>query len=261
MNKLPIIELFHSIQGEGEFSGVPSIFIRVTGCNLRCVFKNSICDTEYTSFNPGKPIFADMDELEDAIRSIKNQYPNTNHLVITGGEPMLYKQGIKELLARLRDLYFVVTMETNGTLGIIEELFDDFNYINLYSVSPKLSTSVDKNGFFLNKEKIEQHNKTRIQFDKLAQFFTHPHRSDVQLKFVYSGEESVKEIKEIIEILNCKEDFNCNIKPYHIMLMPEGTTTEQLKNNQEECANVCIREGWRFCDRLHIRIWEDKKGV
>ena len=89
--KLPVVELFHSVQGEGIYTGVPSIFLRVTGCNLRCVFKDSICDTSYTSFNPEKPIFADMDQLEFAIGTLKAQYPNTKHLVITGGEPMLYK--------------------------------------------------------------------------------------------------------------------------------------------------------------------------
>ena len=259
--KLPVVELFHSIQGEGEFTGVPSIFLRVTGCNLRCVFKDSICDTSYTSFNPEKPIFADLDELADAIHELYIKYPNTKHLVITGGEPMLYKEGIIELLDGISYMNFHVTVETNGTMGIIEEPDGEYNYIDLYSVSPKLSTSVDKECKFLDKIRVEQHNKTRIQYDKLSQFFIHPYRSRVQLKFVYSGEKSIQEIKEIINVLNNEQDFNCDIKPDDIMLMPEGTTTEQLKKNQTECAEVCIREGWRFCDRLHIRIWEDKKCV
>lgn len=257
--KLPVVELFHSVQGEGIYTGVPSIFLRVTGCNLRCVFKDSICDTSYTSFNPEKPIFADLDELADAIHELYIKYPNTKHLVITGGEPMLYKEGIIELLDGISYMNFHVTVETNGTLGIIEELNGEYNYIDLYSVSPKLSTSVDRDLKYLTASKMHQHNKTRIQYDKLSQFFTHPNRSQTQLKFVYSNEDSVTEIKKIVNELNDK--YNCAIQPEDIMLMPEGTRSRHLRHNQTPCVEVCIREGWRFCDRLHIRIWEDKKCV
>jgi 7-carboxy-7-deazaguanine synthase len=75
-----------------------------------------------------------------------------------------------------------------------------------------------------------------------------------QLKFVYSGEDSVKEIKEILSKLPYVNEEN-------VMLMPEGTTNDQLSKISQECADVCIREGWQFCDRLHIRIWGDKRGV
>lgn len=257
--KLPVVELFHSIQGEGIYTGVPSIFLRVTGCNLRCVFKNSICDTSYTSFKAEKPIFADLDEIADAIYALHVKYPNTKHLVITGGEPMLYKEGIVELLDGISYLNFHVTVETNGTLGIIEELNGDFNYIDLYSVSPKLSTSVDKEFKFVSRIKAAQHNKIRLNYEKLAEYFNHPNRSQTQLKFVYSGEASVAEIKQIIERLN--GEYHCEIQPKDILLMPEGANKEQLEMNSLACAEVCMREGWGFCDRLHIRIWNDKKGV
>ena len=256
---LPVVELFHSIQGEGVYAGVPSIFVRVTGCNLRCVFKDSICDTSYTSFNPEKPIFRDLDELATAIHELSLKFPKTKHLVITGGEPMLYKEGIMALLDGISYLDFHVTVETNGTLGIIEDLDGDFNYIDLYSVSPKLSTSVDKERKFLTRARAARHDKARINYESLADFFIHPNRSQVQLKFVYSGKDSVKEIKKII--MHLVEDFKCEITADDVLLMPEGVTTEQLKQNQEECAIVCMENGWRFCDRLHIRIWEDKKCV
>lgn len=257
--KLPVIELFHSIQGEGIHTGVPSIFLRVTGCNLRCVFKDSICDTSYTSFKPGKPIFRDLDELEDEIRSMKAKYMNTTHLVITGGEPMLYKEGIKELLERIKDLNFYVTVETNGTLGVIEGLLRDFSYVNLYSVSPKLSTSVDYECKFLTPRQRDSHAETRINYSQLAEYFKSVYRAEVQLKFVYSGEASLYEVDSIINKLN--EKYDCGITNDMILLMPEGATQEQLEANSLECAEVCIKKGYRFCDRLHIRIWNDKKCV
>ena len=257
--KLPVIELFHSIQGEGIHTGVPSIFLRVTGCNLRCVFKDSICDTSYTSFKPEKPIFADMDELEDEIRSIKAKYQRTSHLVLTGGETMLYKEGIKELLDRIKDLNFYVTVETNGTLGVIEGLQGDFPYINLYSVSPKLSTSVDYECKFLTPRQRDNHAETRINYLQLTEYFKSVYRAEVQLKFVYSDEASLFEVDSIINKLN--EQYDCGITNDMILLMPEGATQEQLESKSLECAEVCIKRGYRFCDRLHIRIWNDKKCV
>ena len=257
--KLPVIELFHSIQGEGIHTGVPSIFLRVTGCNLRCVFKDSICDTSYTSFKPAKPIFADLDEIEDEIRSMKAKYINTTHLVLTGGETMLYKEGIKELLDRIKDLNFYVTVETNGTLGVVDGLLGDFPYVNLYSVSPKLSTSVDYDCKFLTPAQRDKHAETRICYDSLKEYFNSVYRAEVQLKFVYSGESSVYEICSIVNKLN--EVYKCNITPDQILLMPEGATQDQLEANSLACAEECIKRGWRFCDRLHIRIWNDKKCV
>ncbi|MBR5297477.1 MAG: 7-carboxy-7-deazaguanine synthase QueE [Parabacteroides sp.] len=260
MKTLPVVELFHSIQGEGMFTGVPSLFLRVTGCNLRCVFKNSICDTSYTSFNPDSPIFNNMDEVEYGVRSMLKDHPHTKHLVITGGEPMLYKAGVTELLGRLGDLKLIVTVETNGTMGLIQQLNKDgFNPVNLYSVSPKLSTSVDKACKFLTQAQSDHHDKIRIDFNALASFFIHPMASEAQLKFVYSGEDSVKEIKNIIDNLNVL--YKCNITVDQIRLMPEASEPDQLDRIQKECAEVCLKEGWTFCDRLHLRIWGNKRCV
>lgn len=256
---LPVVELFHSIQGEGIHTGVPSIFLRVTGCNLRCVFKGSICDTSYTSFEPASPIFTTLDEIEYAIGQIKLQHPNTKHLVITGGEPLLYKEGIKELLSRISNMGFYVTVETNGTKGVIKELLGDFPYVDLYSVSPKLSTSVDYECKYLTPTQRDRHAEMRINYNALAEYFTSVYRAEVQLKFVYSGEASICEIENIIEKLN--RDYKCDITPDQILLMPEGATQDQLEANSLSCAEECIKRGWRFCDRLHIRIWNDKKCV
>jgi 7-carboxy-7-deazaguanine synthase len=132
---LPICDLFTSIQGEGKFAGVPSIFIRVSGCNLRCVFRGSICDTPYSSFTPEKSSFT----IDDVKKEIET-HPKVNHIVITGGEPLLYKKELEAMLTNIWEDRFVVTIETNGSLPMLNPT-GKFK-IALYSVSPKLHTSI-----------------------------------------------------------------------------------------------------------------------
>ena len=265
MNNLPVVEMFHSIQGEGKYTGYPSVFIRVTGCNLRCVFKGSICDTSYTSFNPEKPICGTPEEVYEEFNKLIKDFPETKHIVITGGEPLLYRDGVKrliELIDGIMDREYIYTIETNGTLPPIDPWrnssgIDMEHIIDLHSVSPKLSTSVDHNCVHLTKEQRDRHNKTRINMDSLSKYasrFYTPSIGSVQFKFVYSGEESLIEIRDILNQFDYIENDS-------ILLMPEGTTNEQLNNIQRECVEVCLKEGWRFCDRLHIRIFGDIRGV
>ena len=172
------------------------------------------------------------------------------------------------------------TIETNGTLSAIDPRdTEDWDFwIDLWSISPKLSTSVDHNCKYLTEQQRDSHNKTRINIESLRSYIRAVRLArdkhdeygdendpipDYQLKFVYSGEDSVTEIKSILEAIHTAE------LPYltkrelnnHVMLMPEGTNNDQLEKISQECAEVCIREGWRFCDRLHIRIWGDKREV
>lgn len=277
--------MFCSIQGEGKWTGEPSIFVRLGGCNLRCVFGNSKCDTPYSSFELESPKWDTIYSAADAFIKLYDQNPTVKHVVITGGEPLLYRDQIKKFIELIldngdeEDRNFIFTIETNGTLPAIDPWENDsWNmWIDLWSVSPKLSTSVDHNCKFLTESQRDHHNATRINIDNLASYiiaakkaiaenedfgpdFMNDIKPDYQLKFVYSGEDSVKEIKEILDKIREQypdlEDVN-----KHVMLMPEGTTNEQLQNISQECAAVCIREGWRFCDRLHIRIYGDVRGV
>ncbi len=268
---LPVIELFTSIQGEGKYMGVPSYFVRVSGCNLRCAFKDSICDTPYTSFNPEKSPYKTMDELVYAFKELQNKFPKVNHLVITGGEPLLYKKDLEEFLSLVYDDEMIVTIETNGTLPILNPISGKFK-IALYSVSPKLSTSVGhvgkKEDINYTKEMRDRHDKTRINYNNLIDIVTNT--SDYQFKFVYSGPECEDEIiriyKEMGKIVKKKDDqfFNFYIKHHpnkNTMLMCEGITADQLDNKSKEAAAVCIKRGWTYTDRLHIRIWNNKRGV
>ena len=274
--KFPVLEMFCSIQGEGRFTGKPSIFVRVAGCNLRCVFGNSRCDTPYSSFELEKPKWNTVQEAAMAFGELFEKNPKVQHIVITGGEPMLYKAQIKEFLSTIQHVEhgFIITVETNGTLPAIDPWEDDedcTNWIDLWSISPKLSTSVDHQCKFLTEAQRDAHNKIRINIDSLNSYLGATVKANransqwgpdmegcvkpsYQLKFVYSGEDSVKEIKEILSKMPYVNEEN-------VMLMPEGTTNHQLSNISQECVSVCIREGWQFCDRLHIRIWGDTRGV
>lgn len=239
-----VLEIFKSIQGEGIYTGNPSIFIRFRGCNLRCVFGKSRCDTPYSSFELEESAFDSVKSVIDEVNRL-NGDGVVKHLVITGGEPLLHRDELWELIKEFGNNY-LITVETNGTLLPIE------GAPVFWSISPKLSTSVDKELRYLTKEQAERHDKTRINEESLKAFSL---CKSVQLKFVYSGQESLKEIEEIVEMFKSSKN-----KP-HILLMPEGTTNEQLSEISKECAYVCISKGWTFCDRLHIRIWGDRRGV
>lgn len=256
--------MFVSVQGEGVFTGVPSIFMRTSGCNLRCCFKRSICDTPYSSYNPEKSIYENMDDLVYEFNKLMEENPKVRHLVITGGEPMLYKEGLDEFLKRVYKDGMVITIETNGTLPPLQS--SESYIITLYSVSPKLSTSVgDANGK-LSKELVEKHNNTRINIQNLCKYITSD--SNIQLKYVYSGNECVNEIEDIYNRIvqqmdtseEYYEDMLCHLNGV-TMLMPEGITNEQLSKSSQEAVKVCIEKGWQFCDRMHIRVFGDKRGV
>lgn len=257
---LLISEVFHSIQGEGMVTGAPSIFIRVIGCNLRCVFKGSTCDTPYTSFCPETAKYSSISDVLNAIEQIRKQYPNTEHIVITGGEPLLYRKELCELIRNIRQMMDAcITIETNGTLPALETKVD------LYSISPKLSTSEaseeDVQKGIITEEWRQKHARTRYNPDSLLDLIR---SSNFQLKFVYSGPECINEINHIIDDIMERDISSRMTDAYikrRIMLMPEGINREQIEAHQLECARACMENGWRYCDRLHIRLWDSKRGV
>ena len=165
---MKIAEVFYSIQGEGRLVGVPSAFVRTTGCNLRCVF----CDTPYTSWQPqGEQVSI------DAILDCLGAYP-TRHAVVTGGEPLL-AAGIEDLCVGLQGRGYHVTVETAGT--IFKPLACD-----LISLSPKLSNSTPREregGRF-----ALRHERLRLQIPVLRAFMDH---GDYQLKFVIDKPEAI----------------------------------------------------------------------
>lgn len=233
--------MFFTIQGEGLHTGVPSVFLRLSGCNLRCEWMNSdgstsLCDTPYSSHSPEKLIKS----IEEVMNDLKSY--DCKYVVITGGEPYLQKN-LKHLVSSLKEAGYYVCIETNASIYF--ETNADF-----VSLSPKLSTScVDKSKNF------KSHNEKRINKEALKQLCQN-HK--FQLKFVINSEEEVLEVKEIQQFL---EDEGISSVKDNILLMPQAITEDELARASLKLVDLCKRYGYRFCDRLHVRLWNDKRGV
>lgn len=271
---LIVNEIFTSIQGEGRYTGYPSVFIRTNGCNLRCCFKDGLCDTPYTSHNPEVAAVLTPEELSTKIGEELDKiggHPDNSHIVITGGEPMIQQQALIDLIQELSadDLWNKITIETNGTVIPADELLGTFDI--MWSVSPKLSTSCCFEGTDVPEALRVAHCDKRINIEALAKIVMNA--PEYQLKFVYSGPECIDEIDDIIarirdyvkgyagDLFGSSANYNLDHIDTNILLMPEGATEEQLRKSAQEAADVCIRRGWRYCDRTHIRIWGEKRAV
>lgn len=163
---MKINEVFASIQGEGTLAGVPSLFIRTTGCNLRCVW----CDTPYTSFTPRGDDWT-LDQLEQWARG----FPHISHSVITGGEPLI-QPAIADLARRIHGLRHHITVETAGT--VYADLPCD-----LMSISPKLANSGQASGVRYRPDILK----------RLMQSY------DYQLKFVIQSSGDLDELHRMLE--------------------------------------------------------------
>ena len=182
-----IAEIFHSIQGEGSLVGVPSVFVRTSGCNLRCAW----CDTPYTSWHPE----GDDWTLERILAEV-DTYP-ARHVVVTGGEPMIARE-IVELTSGLRAGGRHLTIETAGT--VFAPVACD-----LMSISPKLANSTPAG------EWAERHERLRIQLDVVRRLMAD---YDYQLKFVIARPEDIAEVRELVRALDADAG--------KVILMPEG---------------------------------------
>lgn len=231
---MKISELFFSIQGEGELTGIPSVFVRTSGCNLRCRW----CDTKYSSWTPeGENV--DIEELVEKICS----YP-ARHVVITGGEPMIAKD-IKEFVDLLKQSGKHITIETAGTItpnGI---------QCDLASISPKLSDSTPEKSE-ISEEWIERHDSTRIDYNILNEWID---SYEFQLKFVVSRREEINEVKCIID------KIESDILPEKVLLMPEGTDSETIHSRYDMLVDLCKENGFRMCNRLHLDLFGNTRGT
>jgi 7-carboxy-7-deazaguanine synthase len=223
---LKIAELFYSLQGEGALVGVPSVFIRTSGCNLRC----SWCDTPYTSWQPeGNELT--LEQILDAVKV----HP-ARHVVVTGGEPMMLPD-VAPLTERLRALGLHITVETAGT--VYRPVACD-----LMSISPKLSNSTPSGPW------ATQHDRLRIQPDTLVELMG---RYEYQLKFVIARPEDLEEVRALLETVRADRA--------RVILMPEGTDREVLRERSVWLAEICKGEGFRFSPRLHVELYGNQRGV
>lgn len=227
---MKISEIFYSIQGEGMLAGVPSVFLRTSGCNLRCAW----CDTPYTSWNPE----GDDLQLGGILANVRKHW--AKHVVVTGGEPMI-QPDIVRLTQRLKDFGLHITIETAGT--VYEAVTCD-----LMSISPKLknSTPTRREGG----KWAAQHDRLRYQPDVLKRLMG---EFEYQLKFVVSEAEDLAEIQEILTETGADRG--------RVVLMPEGINPEAIYEKSRWLVEICKREKFRYGPRLHIDLFGNQRGV
>lgn len=230
-----IAELFHSIQGEGELAGVPSVFIRTSGCNLWCEW----CDTPYASWEPE---FEEMG-VEEVFRRASALLPNEDlpkHVVLTGGEPLI-ATGVVALTKRFAADGWHLTVETSG--NVYQPVRCD-----LVSLSPKLSNSVPHRR--ANGRCASQHDKHRVDLPTLQRLID---EYCYQLKFVIVDERDLREIEDLLARLR-------NVDRRRVLLMPEGTDANTVRNRAHWIIRECQTRGFRYCPRLHIELFGNVRG-
>lgn len=240
-------EIFNTLQGEGVSAGLPATFVRASLCNLHC----SWCDTDYTWNFEGTPWRHDKDadpayrkhrkadvtlEIAPAEVAARVAAWPCRRLVLTGGEPLLQQDAWLEMIAALpgAPADWTIEVETNGT----RLPQDDFAAaVSQFNVSPKLANSGMDESLRLNPA-------------ALTWFAASP---KAWFKFVLAGAADVPEILEL--------QRRFAIPSPRILAMPEGRSAATLDRHAPAVAAACIEHGWRFCDRLHVRLWGEKRGV
>lgn len=240
-------EIFHTLQGEGVSAGLPAVFIRASRCNLHCIW----CDTDHTWNFEGTPWPHEKDALPTYAKFRKSEVtfeisaenaaerilayhcPST---VITGGEPLLQQDEFLTMIGHIREARpeHLFEVETNGT-RIPSPAFHDA--VNQFNVSPKLSNAAMP-------ETLRRHPQA------LAFFANSP---KAWFKFVVAEPADLEEIQALL--------VAHDIPRQRVLLMPEGRTCDELDCHSAWLAECCRELGFRFCDRLHIRLWGDRRGV
>lgn len=231
-------EIFASVQGEGPSAGAPVAFVRLSRCNLACVW----CDTAYTwhfegdsrphrsgvTYNrPANQVTLPVVEVAERIRALGQA-----RLVVTGGEPILQAAPLAELLETLDEMS--VEIETNGTTRAPPRL--DIR-IDQYNVSPKLSHSGNPAALALLPE-------------RLAAYAADPR---AWFKFV------IAEPADVAEVLALQRSYA--IPSARVFLMPEGTDSATLRRREQWLVPLCLEHGFRLSDRLHIHLFGDTRGT
>ena len=282
MSKLKVAELFYSIQGEGRYMGVPSVFLRTFGCNFKCqgfgMLKGELsrevediainaqsytdykqlplvstgCDS-YASWDPRFKDLSPMLETDSIVDSIMDMLPQnrwmSEHLVITGGEPLLgWQRSYVDLLSneKMRGLQ-ELTFETNGTQSLHQDLKFFLNKWCIsrsmgaitFSVSPKLSISGEKWEDAICPDVIYEYSQVGHTY----------------LKFVVATKEDVEEAEEAVNAYS-KRGFRGSV-----YLMPCGGVERVYTLNNRAVAEMAMRKGWRYSDRLQVPLFKNEWGT
>jgi 7-carboxy-7-deazaguanine synthase len=229
-----ISEIFYSLQGEGELTGVPSVFVRTSGCNLRCTW----CDTPYASWNPE----GEQRSVAQIVAEVE-RHPFARHVVLTGGEPMIAKD-IRVLSAELNSTGHHVTIETAATIA------PDGIACDLASLSPKLLNSAPDPVEHAAWRK--KHEATRWQPDVVRAWID---QYAYQFKFVVARPDDVDELEYMLAALQRE------IPRHKVMLMPEATSLEKMRDRAAWLGELCKARGYRYAHRLHIELYGNRRGT
>lgn len=228
---MKVAEVYKSIQGEGLLTGTPSVFVRVSGCNLRCWF----CDTPYASWSPEG---ADL-SVDEVVAQVEEW--DCRHVVITGGEPMLYAELIP-LCDRLRRSRRHVTVETAGTLYLPLSC-------NLMSISPKLSGSTPDAEEHPHWSR--RHERSRLRPEVVRRLMN---EYVFQLKFVVDTHDDLDEIESLLAQLP-------SVERERVLLMPQGINEEELEERAAWLRGACRERGYTYCPRKQIEWFGSVRGT
>lgn len=234
--------IFYTLQGEGPLAGIPSVFVRLDTCNLRCKWGDTLCDAHYTSWNPGDRR-TDLVEFVNEVGGFFRRYP-AKHLVITGGEPMLQQDAVKALCMMATVHGYHTTIETNGTVFVSCAA-------DLICLSPKLKSSTPTGTKY---EELHEKNRWCPEVRAaIRQFMQH---YNYYFKFVINEEADIKEaLMMLYEVGQRLPD------PQHVVFMPQGIHTDDLNDRAKWIAEWCKQLGVRYTPRLQIQLWGNKPGT
>ena len=222
-------EIFYSLQGEGFLAGLPSVFVRLAGCPLRCKW----CDTKYAWSESAGTDYS----IEKIIQTVQ-QWP-CKFVVITGGEPMI-NSGLLQLVKQLKALKKHITIETAG-IAFVPALPCD-----LMSISPKLSNSTPD-----DPELAGVHEDSRLDMAVLRELIAN---YEYQLKFVVDCADDLSDIDQILKQIE-------NVDRRKVMLMPQAATRDELLAKSPMAAEMCKSAGFAFCQRLQLLLWDNQRGT
>lgn len=220
--------VFFSIQGEGNNMGELSCFLRLNGCNLKCIW----CDTKYTWSDKKKTRWTceqTKEIIENAWKCVNKN--KSKRLVITGGEPLMQQEGIESLLKKMPE--WNIEIETNGTIVPTKEILKRAQI----NCSPKLNNSGNPKELRIKDEVIKTLKDANTFF-----------------KFVAASSLDLDEIEK-----DFVDKFSIDIN--RIIIMPEGVNSEEIRANALKIVEGVKEKGYRLLGRLHCEIWGDKRRV